>query len=282
MKKKVRQYFGMTLGIILAAFAMNMFFIPHKIAAGGISGLSTVLHYLTGWPVGALMLAFNIPIFIFGVKLLGTRYGITTLYGAAMLSFFIDLLAPFTPVLTDDILLNALYGGVVTGVGMGLVFRFGGNTAGTALLAAIFNKLFRISVGQALLIADGCVVALAGFVFGSPELALYAAISIFVTSQIIDLVQEGPVTSKAFWIMAREPEILAGRILKEIDRGVTHLQGRGGYTGQEKELLLCVVDTSEVTRLQNLILDHDRRAFFIIGDAHEVVGEGFGSVETQK
>lgn len=282
MKKKVRQYFGMTLGIILAAFAMNMFFIPHKIAAGGISGLSTVLHYLTGWPVGALMLAFNIPIFIFGVKLLGTRYGITTLYGAAMLSFFIDLLAPFTPVLTDDILLNALYGGVVTGVGMGLVFRFGGNTAGTALLAAIFNKLFRISVGQALLIADGCVVALAGFVFGSPELALYAAISIFVTSQIIDLVQEGPVTSKAFWIMAREPEILAGRILKEIDRGVTHLQGRGGYTGQEKELLLCVVDTSEVTRLQNLILDHDGRAFFIIGDAHEVVGEGFGSVETQK
>lgn len=282
MKKKVRQYFGMTLGIILAAFAMNMFFIPHKIAAGGISGLSTVLHYLTGWPVGALMLAFNIPIFIFGVKLLGTRYGITTLYGAAMLSFFIDLLAPFTPVLTDDILLNALYGGVVTGVGMGLVFRFGGNTAGTALLAAIFNKLFRISVGQALLIADGCVVALAGFVFGSPELALYAAISIFVTSQIIDLVQEGPVTSKAFWIMAREPEVLAGRILKEIDRGVTHLQGRGGYTGQEKELLLCVVDTSEVTRLQNLILDHDGRAFFIIGDAHEVVGEGFGSVETQK
>lgn len=272
----------MTLGIVLAAFAMNMFFIPHKIAAGGISGLSTVLHYLTGWPVGVLMLAFNIPIFIVGVKLLGTRYGITTLYGAAMLSFFIDLLTPYTPVLTDDILLNALYGGVVTGIGMGLVFRFGGNTAGTALLAAIFNKLFRISVGQALLIADGCVVALAGFVFRSPELALYAAISIFVTSQIIDLVQEGPVTSKAFWIMAKDPDVLAGRILKEIDRGVTHLQGRGGYTGQERELLLCVVDTSEVTRLQNLILAHDTRAFFIIGDAHEVVGEGFGSVEMQK
>ena len=275
MKKKVRQYIGMTLGILITAIALNMFFIPHKIASGGISGLATVLHYLFGLPVGVLLLIFNIPIFIIGVKLLGSRYGLTTLYGATMLSVFIDLTSPYTPVLTEDILLNTLYGGVLTGIGMGLIFRFKGNTAGTSLVAAISHHLFQVSIGRALLIADGCIVIFAGFAFKSPELALYAAISIFVTTQIIDLVQEGAITSKAFWIMAERPDVLAEKIFQEVERGVTYLSGRGGYTGKEREMLLCVVETSEVTRLQEVIHDHDEKAFFIISDAHEVVGEGF-------
>lgn len=282
MQKKIRQYVGMTLGIFITAVAMNLFLIPHKIAAGGVSGLATVLHYLFDFPVGVLMLVFNIPIFLFGLKVLGARYGINTLYGAIMLSVFIDLTEKFTPVVTEDILLNCLYGGVMVGVGMGLVFRFKGNTAGTALLAAILNKLFHISVGQALMIADGCVVAFAGVVFKSPELALYATISIFVTSQIIDLVQEGPATSKSFLIMAENPEALADKIFQEIDRGVTYLQGRGGYTGQSREMLLCVVDTSEVTQLKELIVQHDSKAFIIVNDAHEVFGEGFSRYETKK
>ena len=282
MQKKIRQYVGMTLGIFITAVAMNLFLIPHKIAAGGVSGLATVLHYLFDFPVGVLMLVFNIPIFLFGLKILGARYGINTLYGAIMLSVFIDLTEKFTPVVTEDILLNCLYGGVMVGVGMGLVFRFKGNTAGTALLAAILNKLFHISVGQALLIADGCVVAFAGIVFQSPELALYATIAIFVTSQIIDLVQEGPATSKSFLIMVENPGELADKIFQEIDRGVTYLQGRGGYTGQSREMLLCVVNTSEVTQLKELIVQHDSKAFIIVNDAHEVFGEGFTSYERKK
>lgn len=282
MQKKIRQYVGMTLGIFITAVAMNLFLIPHKIAAGGVSGLATVLHYLFDFPVGVLMLIFNIPIFLFGLKILGARYGINTLYGAIMLSVFIDLTERFTPVVTEDILLNCLYGGVMVGIGMGLVFRFKGNTAGTSLLAAILNKLFHISVGQALMIADGCVVAFAGIVFKSPELALYATISIFVTSQIIDLVQEGPATSKTFLIMVENPEVLADKIFQEIDRGVTYLQGRGGYTGQSREMLLCVVDTSEVTQLKELIVQHDSKAFIIVNDAHEVFGEGFSRYETKK
>lgn len=282
VRKKIRQYVGMTLGIFITAVAMNLFLIPHKIAAGGVSGLATVLHYLFDFPVGVLMLVFNIPIFLFGLKILGARYGINTLYGAIMLSVFIDLTERFTPVVTEDILLNCLYGGVMVGIGMGLVFRFKGNTAGTSLLAAILNKLFHFSVGQALMIADGCVVAFAGIVFNSPELALYATISIFVTSQIIDLVQEGPATSKSFLIMAENPEALADKIFQEIDRGVTYLQGRGGYTGQSREMLLCVVDTSEVTQLKELIVQHDSKAFIIVNDAHEVFGEGFSRYETKK
>lgn len=282
VRKMFRQYVGMTLGIFITALAMNLFFIPHKIASGGIGGLATVLHYLFGLPVGAIMFAFNVPIFILGVKLLGARYGMNTLYGATMLSVFIDLTGRFTPVVTEDIFLNALYGGIMSGVGLGLVFRFKGNTAGTAMLAAIFNKLFNISVGQALLLADTFVVAFAGIIFKSPELALYAAISIFVTSKIIDLVQEGPLTSRAFLIAVENPEGLADKIFNEIDRGVTYLQGRGGYTGQSREMLLCVVDTSEVTQLKELIYLHDSRAFIIVNDVHEVVGEGFSEYEVKR
>lgn len=277
MQKKIRRYLGMTIGIAIVAIGINMFFVPNKIAAGGITGLATVLHYLSGLSVGSLMLIFNVPLFIIGIKILGAKYGLKTLYGAIALAVLVDVFAPYTPTLTHDILLNSIYGGLLVGVGMGLVFRFRGNTAGTALAAAILHKLFNITVGQALLILDFFVVAFAGIVFKSPELALYAIIAIFVTAKIIDLVQEGPNNSKAFFIMAAEPELLAEGILKEVDRGVTFLQGKGGYTGQDRELLLCVVETSEVTQLKELIYQHDPQAFIIVTDAQEVLGEGFSS-----
>lgn len=277
MQKKIRRYLGMTIGIAIVAIGINMFFVPNKIAAGGITGLATVLHYLSGLSVGSLMLIFNVPLFIIGIKILGAKYGLKTLYGAIALAVLVDVFAPYTPTLTHDILLNSIYGGLLVGVGMGLVFRFRGNTAGTALAAAILHKIFNITVGQALLILDFFVVAFAGIVFKSPELALYAIIAIFVTAKIIDLVQEGPNNSKAFFIMAAEPELLAEGILKEVDRGVTFLQGKGGYTGQDRELLLCVVETSEVTQLKELIYQHDPQAFIIVTDAQEVLGEGFSS-----
>ena len=277
MQKKIRRYLGMTIGIAIVAIGINMFFVPNKIAAGGITGLATVLHYLSGLSVGSLMLIFNVPLFIIGIKILGAKYGLKTLYGAIALAVLVDVFAPYTPTLTHDILLNSIYGGLLVGVGMGLVFRFRGNTAGTALAAAILHKIFNITVGQALLILDFFVVAFAGIVFKSPELALYAIIAIFVTAKIIDLVQEGPNNSKAFFIMAAEPELLAEGILKEVDRGVTFLQGKGGYTGQDRELLLCVVETSGVTQLKELIYQHDPQAFIIVTDAQEVLGEGFSS-----
>ena len=277
MQKKIRRYLGMTIGIAIVAIGINMFFVPNKIAAGGITGLATVLHYLSGLSVGRLMVIFNVPLFIIGIKILGAKYGLKTLYGAIALAVLVDVFAPYTPTLTHDILLNSIYGGLLVGVGMGLVFRFRGNTAGTALAAAILHKIFNITVGQALLILDFFVVAFAGIVFKSPELALYAIIAIFVTAKIIDLVQEGPNNSKAFFIMAAEPELLAEGILKEVDRGVTFLQGKGGYTGQDRELLLCVVETSEVTQLKELIYQHDPQAFIIVTDAQEVLGEGFSS-----
>lgn len=275
MKKLVRDYLGVTFGVLLMAVGLNMFLVPNKVAAGGVSGLATVLHYMFGWPVGMLMLAFDIPLFIIGFKTLGTRYGINTLYGAVALPVITDLTAPYTPVLTHDLLLASLYGGVISGIGMGLVFRFKGNTAGTALAAAIINKFLGISIGQSLMIADCIVITFAGIAFDSAELAMWGLISLFVTGKIVDLVQEGASSARAFWIMTGKPDEVADAILKEIDRGVTIFQGRGGYTGRARETLLCVADTSEFTRLKDLIYSKDPKAFVIVTDAHEVLGEGF-------
>lgn len=279
MRKIVwRDYLGITLGALITAISMNMFLIPNKIAAGGVSGLATVLYYLLNWPVGVIMLAFNVPLFIIGLKILGARYGINTLFGAAMLSIMIDLTAPFTPVLTSDLLLNSLYGGVVGGIGMGLVFRSKGNTAGTALAAVILNKILGIRIGQAMMAADFFVIVFAGLAFKSAELSLYALISMFVTGQIVDLVQEGPSTSKAFFVMSNQPKQVAAAIINEMDRGVTVLQAKGGYTGESRETLLCVVSTSEVTQLKEVIYQIDPKAFVIVTTAHEVLGEGFTEV----
>lgn len=274
-KAVLRQYAGITLGTLITALGLNLFLIPNKIAAGGVSGLATIVYFVAGWPVGLTILAINIPLFLLGLKVLGARYGVGTLYGAVALAVGIEVTAPLVPVLTRDFLLASLYGGVVTGIGLGLVFRFRGNTAGTMLLAAIISKLYGIRVGQSLLIADFLVIVLAGVAFKSPELAMYALITIFVTAQIIDLVQEGPSTAKAFIIMTEAPQKVGDAILYELDRGVTYLNGRGGYTNQERDLLLCVVAMDEVTALKEMVVKHDPRAFVIVTDAHEVMGEGF-------
>lgn len=275
MTKGFRIYSGITLGAILTAVALNMFLIPNKVAAGGVSGMATVLHYLVGAPVGVTMLALNIPLFLASVKVLGAKFGLRTLYGAAILSVAVDFTAPFTPVLTRDLLLSSLYGGVLSGVGMGIVFRFGGTTAGTDLAAAIINKLTRISVGQALLGVDFFVIASAGVAFASAELSLYALISLWLTSHIIDLVQEGISTAKAFIIVSDAAETVARRIMDDMGRGVTFLRGKGGYTSQERYVLFCVVTASEVVRLKELVNGIDPAAFVIVADAHEVMGEGF-------
>ncbi len=275
MNSWLRDYLGITIGAMATAVSLNMFLIPNKVAAGGVSGLATVLHYLLGLPVGATMLALNIPLFMLSIKVLGTKFGMKTLFGAAVLSLAIDITAPFTPLLTQDLLLSSLYGGVLAGIGMGLVFKFKGTTAGTDLAAAIINKIFGVSVGQALLGVDFFVIASAGLAFHSAELSLYALISLFVTTKIIDLVQEGPSSAKAFFIMSAVPEEVADAIIHDLGRGVTFLKGKGGYTGHPRETLLCVVSTREVTMLRELVYSIDKKAFVIVADAHEVLGEGF-------
>lgn len=278
MSTYIRQYGAIALGIFLGAIALNMFLIPNRIAAGGLSGLATILYHVAGWHVGVVMLAVNIPLLLYGLRLFGRGYILRTIYGAGLFSLFVDMTAPYIPVMTQDVMLASLYGGVLAGIGNGIVFRFRCNTAGTAMVAAILQKKCGISVGQALLIADGIVVILAGIVFASAELALYAAISIFITSKVVDLIQEGRLASKAFLIVTDEKERLTAEIGQQIERGVTIVEARGGYSGLDKGLLLCVVTTEQVSQLKELIELYDPQAFVIVTDAYEVLGKGFADI----
>lgn len=269
------EFLGVTLGVVLTALGLDLFLVPNKIAAGGVSGLATVIHYLTGAPVGMTMLALNVSLFALGIYRLGLKFGFRSLYGTISLSLLVDTLAPYLPVPTSDPLLASVFGGVLTGLGLGLVFRYRGTTGGTDLAAAVLRTYTGANVGQLLFLVDGMVVLTAGFTFRSWELAMYALITIFVTAWLIDLVQEGISYSKAFWIISDRVEDIARAVLQEMNRGATALKGRGMYTGESREVLLVVVNRSEVTRLKDLVYRVDPRAFVILADVHEVLGEGF-------
>lgn len=274
-KRTVLEYIGVAIGSFITALGLVAFLIPYKIAAGGVSGLATVVHYLVGWPVGATMLLFNIPLFLVSMKSLGIKVGAKSLLGTFVLSFSVDLLTPFIHVWTTNPLLATLYGGIFSGLGLGIVFRSKGTTGGTDLAAALIHKYFRTSLGMSLLAIDGMVIILAGIAFKSIEAALYALITVFVTGKVIDVVQEGISYTKAAYIISDQNQQIAKKIIADLNRGVTSLKGKGIYTDEDKEVLLCVVSQREVTELKELVYNADPRAFVIVSNVHEVLGEGF-------
>ena len=280
--KRVYEFLGVTVGVLLTALGLDMFLIPNKIAAGGVSGIATILHFTFHLPVGMVMLVLNTPLFLMGIYRLGLAFGFRSLYGTIALSVLIDALAPLVPVLTHDIMLAGLYGGVLTGLGVGLVFRYKGTTGGTDLLAAIIRTYTGTNIGQLLFMVDAGVVLAAGIVFDSAELGLYALITIFITSWLIDLVLEGISYARAFIIISDRSEEIGNSILKKMDRGVTALHGKGLYTGIDRPVLLSVVNRSEVSQLKEIVYMIDPGAFVILTKVHEVLGEGFKEIYIEK
>jgi uncharacterized membrane-anchored protein YitT (DUF2179 family) len=268
-----KEYTLILLGTAIMAVAFNMFLVPNRIAAGGISGLGVVFFYLLRIPVGATILLLNLPLFILAARYLGWPFLPRGLFGALSLSILVEVLI-FLPAVTRDLLLASLYGGVVMGVGISLVFRAHGSTGGTVLAAQLLNKFFGFATGQSLLGVDFLVIALAGLVFNL-ELAMYALISLFVSSRVIDLVQEGISNSKAALIISDHNDLIVQRIFSDLDRGATILSSKGAYTGKSRDMVLTVVSQSEVPRLKKLVHELDNKAFVIVGNVHEVVGEGF-------
>lgn len=266
---------GVSAGVILTALGLDMFLIPNKIAAGGVSGIATILHYLINVPVGAAMLVLNVPLFAMGIYRMGLRFGFRSLYGTIALSVAVDALAPFLPVPTQDILLASLFGGVLVGLGLGLVFRYKGTTGGTDLAAAVLRTYTGVNIGQLLFLVDAIVVVAAGITFNSAELAMYALITIFITAWLIDLVQEGFSYAKAFLIISDRPSEISTAIVEGLNRGATAWPARGVYTGVDREIIFSVVNRSEVSRLKEIVYSVDPRAFVILADVHEVLGEGF-------
>jgi uncharacterized membrane-anchored protein YitT (DUF2179 family) len=281
-RRTVVEFFGVTAGVIFTALGLNLFLVPNKIAAGGVSGIATILHYLIGVPVGSTMLVLNIPLFALGFYRLGLKFGFRSIYGIVSLSLFIDLLAPYLPVPTRDLLLASIFGGVLVGLGLGIVFRYRGTTGGTDLAAAILRTYTGVNVGQLLFMVDGAVVLLAGFSFHSWELAMYALITIFVSAWLVDLVLAGISYTKAFLVISEQVGEIARAVLYELDRGATILKGRGMYTGLDRDILLVIVNRNEVIQLKELIYQKDPRAFVVLADIHEVLGEGFKQYYLEK
>jgi len=273
--KVLQEYLFIVLGVLLTAVGLDMFLVPNRIAAGGVSGIATIIHYAAYFPVGATMLAINIPLFMISVKRLGMGFGLRSLFGTIVLSLLIDIMVPVVPVPTRDPLLASIYGGIIVGIGLGIVFRNRGTTGGTDLAAAVINNYMKLRVGVVLFVIDASVIVTAGIVFKSAELALYALLTVFLTTRVIDIVQEGFGYAKAALIVSHKPEEVAEAILRKLDRGATALLGKGMYTGADRDVILSVVTRSEISTLKELVAGIDPTAFVILTDVHEVLGEGF-------
>ncbi|WP_203553925.1 YitT family protein [Bacillus sp. B15-48] len=271
------EYIYTLIGAALVALAFNLFLLPNQIASGGVSGISIILANVLGWEPAFVQWSLNIPLFISGVLLLGGRqYGMKTLAGTLFLPFIVYLTNNMDPWTTDP-LLAALFGGMGAGLGLGIVFRGKGSTGGTDLAAQILNKYTGLSLGTSIAIIDGLIVLSAAIVFDI-ERGLYALIGLYVTSKTIDLVQIGIGRSKMTMVITCKQEEVREAILHKIDRGMTKLTAYGGYTDQERPILMCVVDQTEFTKLKQIVKSIDPNAFIIVTDASEVLGEGFKKV----
>ncbi|TYR80110.1 YitT family protein [Priestia megaterium] len=260
-------------GSAIVAIAFNLFLLPNRVASGGVSGISTILDALVGWKPAYVQWAFNIPLFIAGVILLGWQFGAKTLVGTLFLPFVVLLTSHMNPVTTDP-LLGALFGGIGVGLGLGLVFRGRASTGGTDLAAQIIHKYTSLSLGICVALIDAIIVITAAFVFDL-ERGLYALIALYVTSKTIDLVQVGIGRSKMVLIITKQEEAIRKEVLHTIDRGVTRLSAYGGYTEEERPILMVVVEQTEFTKLKQTVRAIDPSAFVIVADASEVLGEGF-------
>jgi uncharacterized membrane-anchored protein YitT (DUF2179 family) len=282
--KTASDYALIVIGTLLQALAMRLFLIPANLASGGISGIAQIVNYYTGWPIGLMILLGNLPIFILGWRFLGgIRFASRTAFAIICVSLFTDLLAPIVPKngLTQDLVLNSLYGGVIGGIGYGLVYRAGGTSGGTDILARILNHWKDIPITQSYLITDALVIFLAGLAF-SWENALYALVMLYVTGLAAEAVNEGSNILRTIMIITAEPEKVMGVILHEMERGVTVLEARGGYTGEQRTVLYCVVSRSEVTQIKTLVQETDPKAFVVIAQAHEALGEGFRPLDKRQ
>ncbi len=261
------------VGLIFCALGFNLFLIPNNIAAGGFTGIAQLINSVTGFPVGTIALILNVPLFLVSMKSLGLRFGVRSLAATIGFSLLLDNL--HVPVITHDLWLSTVYGGLVSGLGFGLILRGSATTGGTDMLASLIHRLIpsiRVSVGM--FIIDGLVILASAFVYDTAA-AMYALICILISNVVIDFVLEGPNSSHSFFIISDKSDEIAARIMQELDRGVTGLEGMGMYSHQHKRVLLCVVSRMETVTLRRIVFSVDPRAFVISAKAHDTYGEGF-------
>jgi len=267
------------LGTLVQSLSLRLFLVPANLASGGVSGVAQIIHHYTNWPIGLMVFLGNIPLFALGWRFLGGKdFSMRTAAAIVSYSFFTDALLwlPFFPKngITDDIVLNSLYGAVVAGVGYGLVYRGRGTSGGSDILARILNHYRGVSMTQSYLLTDTAIILAAGLVFGWKE-ALYAVITLYVSGLVVDTTMEGGGTVRTALIITTAPQEVSRQVLDRLERGVTILPGTGAYTGQQRPVLYTVVTRAEVQTLKDIVHQADPAAFMVIGVAHEAMGEGF-------
>ncbi|MBU1635618.1 YitT family protein [bacterium] len=281
MKQKIKtivfEYVGLAVGSTIMALGLVLFLIPGRIAPGGVSGIGIVLHYLFNLPVGLIMLLFNIPLFILGLKVLGKQFGPRTFFSFILVSLTTDV---FDKILhlgaaTENLLLTSIFGGILLGIGLGIVFRFKGTTGGSGIIGQIIHKYSNMTIGTSILIVDVFIISFAGLAFHDVNLALYGFISLYFSSKVLDVILDGFDYARSFYIISEKQDAIIEAIMQEMGRGGTEIFGNGFYTRQERNILFTVVTRKEVATLRQIIRQIDPDAFVIIANVHEVIGEGF-------
>ncbi|MDR0136262.1 YitT family protein [Metabacillus idriensis] len=260
-------------GAVLMAIGLEIFLVPNRVIDGGIVGISIILSHLTKVKLGIYLFFLNVPFFFIGYNQIGKTFALSTLFGVGIMSASTVLLHP-VPVLTEDLLLASVFGGIILGIGVGLVIRYGGSLDGTEVLAILFNKQSPFSVGEIIMFFNLFILGSAGFVFGWDR-AMYSLIAYFIAYKTIDVVVQGLDESKSAWIISENPDEVGQAILDRLGRGVTYLNGEGAYTGDNKKVIFCVITRLEEAKLKSIVEELDPSAFLAVANITEVRGGRF-------
>lgn len=267
--------FMILLGGIISSISFNAFIMPHKMISGGVSGIALMANYVTGINPGMIIFILNVPIFLLGYKYVDREFILLSLIGMASLSFFIDLFSFLRyKMLIEDIMLSSIYGGVLNGVGMGIVFRNRASLGGIDIIAVIMKKYFSINIGSTSLIINFAIVAISSIIYGIKP-AMYTLISMYIASKVLDKVQEGFDIRKQVIIISNREEEMVKEIIKRLHRGVTYLEGEGAFTGSKKKVIYCIVTLNQLAKLKQIVRETDPYAFMTVSDTAEVLGRGF-------
>ncbi len=274
--------FYLISGALLLAFSMTAFTVPNRIAPGGISGIATILFFVVKMPVGFTILICNIVLIAMQAKIIGRGAAWKTLFSIIVNSAAIEVMMNVMPVapMTTNPILAGLYGGILSGIGVGITFKAGGTSGGMDIVSQILHYKYRIPIGDVTLVSNIVVTGLAGFTFGA-ELALYGLITVFFTSKVIDAVLEGMSVFRTVTIISKQSDVIGWAIIEELHRGVTSLEGIGMYSGKPVGVLLTAIRRGELPILRRIVYDNDPKAFVIVGDARQVIGQGFTKLEDE-
>ncbi|UNL87250.1 YitT family protein [Priestia koreensis] len=255
------------------AVALELFLVPNGVIDGGVTGVSIILAHLTGWKLGLFIFVLNVPFIILGYKQLGKTFTISALYGILVLSIFTAIFTPWQ-VFTSDLLLATVFGGILLGIGVGLVIRNGGALDGTEILAILISSKSSLSVGQIVMFINVFILGSAGFVFGWNN-AMYSLMAYFIAFKMIDVVVEGLEQSRSAWIISDHEQEIGEALLQRLGRGVTYLNGEGGYKSEDKRVIFTVITRLEEAELKTIVEEIDPQAFLALGDIAEVRGGRF-------